>query len=674
MTLQQNGPISLGQIATEYGGETPHALSEYSTHLDKTPGQRLSFGDFHGTSAQVIVLPEKTFQVYTTKTATIPASNILAGAVDEFSGGNDPVQLVSVQSPVNGSVSKDGSNIRFTSNGSVGQPASFEYTARNSIGKTKTQRVTMQVVAIPPIICNPDTFDLQQGETALISRSKLTANDTDGAGRPLTVTQVGSATGGTVSLNNDTITFVSTGIAGEPAGFEYTVINDQNTTQTGRVYINVTPLPEQELYIYRDTATTNTARASQTPPTVQDVFDSWGRFDGNQFYSGLSEASGNAAAWQFLTGPDRVQMPLNVYPPNGFVAPDDEKVDNYTFEATLNSNDSDDDTIGLVAAFTREKNAQGADVNNILTIVINTGGTPPHSTGCGVYLNYDSIGSTNRLLKQYNIGTGGGWSGKKVRVKIQRQQDIFKFYVSNWNDIDNYNIASEMIIDLNSDPELHRFKGKRSYGYITYSQPYSTYLDIKFSGGLNKSMLCDIEANKVWRFENGQWRDKGETIQQVIGYTRKVSNPETGHRYIIKQSSITYLGKATNASSFNSSRMLSGQQNLVLTAARNQSGAGSAVQVVALYEKDREERNHLQGKSTLMTSSTHTLSGKTNKVGNFNWFANNGINLDISNFIDGTVVFADGTAGRITAIGNTDGSSAFIRYDVYGYTLYDLTL
>lgn len=39
-------------------------------------------------------------------------------------------------------------------------------------------------------------------------------------------------------------------------------------------------------------------------------------------------------------------MPLNVSPYNGFISP--EKLENYTFEATLTSPSSDNNTVGLV--------------------------------------------------------------------------------------------------------------------------------------------------------------------------------------------------------------------------------------------------------------------------------------------------------------------------------------
>ncbi|GGD03489.1 hypothetical protein GTQ45_02010 [Pyruvatibacter mobilis] len=52
MALQSSGPISLSQIAGEFGGAAPHSLSEYYGAAPGVPGSGvIKFSDFYGKSA-----------------------------------------------------------------------------------------------------------------------------------------------------------------------------------------------------------------------------------------------------------------------------------------------------------------------------------------------------------------------------------------------------------------------------------------------------------------------------------------------------------------------------------------------------------------------------------------------------------------------------------------------
>jgi hypothetical protein len=52
MALQSSGAISLSEIATEFGGTAPHALSEYYGVASGVPGSgTIAFSDFHGTTS-----------------------------------------------------------------------------------------------------------------------------------------------------------------------------------------------------------------------------------------------------------------------------------------------------------------------------------------------------------------------------------------------------------------------------------------------------------------------------------------------------------------------------------------------------------------------------------------------------------------------------------------------
>jgi hypothetical protein len=470
-----------------------------------------------------------TGSVYAGKSVLISAANLLSNDTNNLN--DEPLEVVSVGSAVNGTVSLEGVSVTFTSTGSAGVDAGFTYTAR--IQGTSTQAegyVTLTVRQAPSVIANADTTSVQQGGEVYILVSDLLSND---EGSSLSFVSYGSPVNGTVSKSGDTITFTSTGLAYQPAQFEYTIQDGLATEAAGVVYVEVTPLSPIEAYIYHDSDALAAKLDGYVPPSVSDIFNSWGRFDGNNFYENKDDPSisRNAEAWQFLTDPDRVSMPLNVYPYNGFVSP--EQLENYTLEATLTSPNGDDDTIGLVIAFVRIDG-----INYSLTAIRNQAGTTP-SVGWGVCYGEGSS-YYSWILDSKTVGqTSHTWSGKQTRVKVQREGDLIKVYCTPWNEVDSYDATSEIVIDLTSDPRLEKFRGAQSYGYTTYSQPDSTYLDIQLGGALDVSKVYDAASGEVWEYVQGSgWTMLESTVQEELGYVRMVTNPETGDTYLIKENVI----------------------------------------------------------------------------------------------------------------------------------------
>ena len=118
--------------------------------------------------------------------------------------------------------------------------------------------------------------------------------------------------------------------------------------------------------------------------------------------------------------------------------------------------------------------------------------------------------------------------------------------------------------------DLSVFKGAMQYGYHTYSQAYSTYIDISITGGLaldfaylltNGSDTDDVAGNDVWTgSETWQFNEAtlaweiqaGRTIQDDLRFPRIVTSvapsdpadpnsPAVGTRFEIRENEVRLL-------------------------------------------------------------------------------------------------------------------------------------
>jgi len=296
------------------------------------------------------------------------------------------------------------------------------------------------------------------------------------------------------------------------------------------------------------------------PPTVEDIFNTWARFDGSAYYADLASSSGQALDWQLLTSPDRVLMPTNTGLGNGFLSP--ELLDNFTLEATLQSTgSSDNDQIGLVIAFARD----GA-VNKVLVAMRTFAGQEPLA-GWGLVYTEDCPWVPTWTINNLDVGgTVGGWSGQSSRVKIERSGDIINAWCTAWDDLDNYNEAQKITLDLNSDPRLAIFKGPKPYGYYTHSQPNSTYLDIEIRGAVDLSSVYNISTGELTEYLDGNWTVSIQSIQDTVGYITRIVNPFTYQIAIVHSDLVEniryWVGKDTSQNFIDYSKWENGTDSL----------------------------------------------------------------------------------------------------------------
>ncbi len=194
---------------------------------------------------------------------TILASSLVANDTDP---DNDTLTIASVANAANGTASLDvNGDVLFTPNANFSGAASFDYTADDGNGGTSTATVTVSVTAVndfPTAVA--DTVAVTEDTLATILASALLANDTDPDNDTLTISAVGSATNGVVSLdvNGDVAFTPNAGYVGA-ASFDYTANDGNGGTSSVSVSVQVQTVNDPPVAV-ADSATVT----EDTPATI----------------------------------------------------------------------------------------------------------------------------------------------------------------------------------------------------------------------------------------------------------------------------------------------------------------------------------------------------------------------------------------------------------------------
>jgi hypothetical protein len=183
----------------------------------------------------------------------------------------DAVLVAAVANVQNGTVVNNGVNVTFTPTRDFNGDASFEYQV--SDGRGGLSGFALVTITVVPVNDTPvavaDSASTDEDIALVLAATDLLANDTDVDNVPptpanagLTVTAVGGAVNGLVSLAGGTVTFTPATNFSGPASFQYTV-SDGTDSATGTV--NVTVRAQNDPPVARDDAA---ATAFQTPVTI----------------------------------------------------------------------------------------------------------------------------------------------------------------------------------------------------------------------------------------------------------------------------------------------------------------------------------------------------------------------------------------------------------------------
>ena len=271
------------------------------------------------------------------------------------------------------------------------------------------------------------------------------------------------------------------------------------------------------------------------------IYNSWLRFSHDGSATQPADLS-ETLSWQYNAITEQVECTINSGTYIGFIS--ENEYDTYLHEVRLSSANSDDDVIAVVIAWyvdpvTNRENTLSAvrspgGVNFTWQIIYNYNRSDQKVIYDGnQYIrwgngNYGATPATSGYVTNQTVGGWDDFNPIGTKVKITRTGDTILCQTTELGS-QTYVAAADIIIDLNSDPDLLKFKGARAYGYSCNSQALSTFNVIQF---VVNDTIYDTRDGSVWKFINGVWvLSPTLTIWGDKGVGRLLSNQETKKTY-----------------------------------------------------------------------------------------------------------------------------------------------
>lgn len=186
------------------------------------------------------------------------SSVLISVLANDSDADGDPLSLLNVVQPGNGTAAIEGDQVRYTPSQGFTGADSFFYNISDGNGGTDTGQVDVTVNAIggggnAAPVANDDVSSTPQDTDVLIS---VLGNDTDADGDPISITGTSAALSGTVTIEGDQIRYSpNLGFTGNDS-FTYD-ITDGEGGDTGQVNITVTQPGQVPPVANDDALTTN---------------------------------------------------------------------------------------------------------------------------------------------------------------------------------------------------------------------------------------------------------------------------------------------------------------------------------------------------------------------------------------------------------------------------------
>ncbi|MDR9392508.1 MAG: hypothetical protein RI554_10820 [Trueperaceae bacterium] len=375
--------------------------------------------------------------------------------------------------------------------------------------------------------------------------------------------------------------------------------DEPSNTDTATVTIDVNLAPRDAI-VFPNDATWDAFRdeGGYTPPTFTEVFDTWPVFGAplngvHQIWSTTDDAEGrDAKSWTAsssdLFGGDFIQNTWNTGHPSGFFSPEADHHETLRLEATLWSDASDNDEIGLIVALAE------TDATNFRYLVATRSpgrisGTWSLDEGWALVDVSVTDGEFSRTIVAETDVPGDpdstGWGdpsgsdladGYQTRVRVERAGDQVTVRATPFSATEarmttenaTYPDGATITLDLDTGDwtagstegtygsDLDAYAGPKPYGYMTYSQPNTTFLAVDAAGGVDTStayVLADPSETDAWtgstRYDFGDegdaWvsdTDDGAALRTAFGWPRKLTavdpSSPTDHVYRTEEGGI----------------------------------------------------------------------------------------------------------------------------------------
>ena len=300
---------------------------------------------------------------------------------------------------------------------------------------------------------------------------------------------------------------------------------------------------------------TDLNKCKNNAPSFQEVFNTWNKFS---HLNGVDNAKPTEmTAWTYSADNDTIVQPLNTESYCGFISP--KSYSSYDITVRLYSDSSDDDVIGLVAAYGVDSDGKEHTLSFLRTPWNNSG---TYKWVCKLdHCTYD-IGdtaynqkilvdktSTITIPSDSSSAWGSTTIGTGTVVNMTRNNNIITGTCSQFNSstLDNNTKITINLDELSSTyPILSIFKGSASWGYSTFSQPNSMYENISVTDP--DGYIFDVKNNQVLQYNttSKSWTAiSGITPIESVGAGRFSYNKVTGKLYYCTGTTIFQV--ATNA-------------------------------------------------------------------------------------------------------------------------------
>lgn len=286
-----------------------------------------------------------------------------------------------------------------------------------------------------------------------------------------------------------------------------------------------------------------------TTQSFQEVFDTWLRTSHNTsltFPANVSETN----SWSYNPETDAIAATINSVTLAGFMSP--YQFDEYVFEAIVKSTGSDDDIIGMCAAF---KKVGGRE--HTVTVTVTSGGmTPATSSSVNgpptIFITENAMqGAANgyKLLWSQELGVprshfnAGPDFPSGVRIRIKRTLAGMLEVTCTRADGSAWPNPVFTTVELPT-----RFKGKCSIGYVAMSQPASSWENITVP--TIKTDIIDTRTMMVWRWNNNSstWVNAGtiddNTVMMPGRFYKNTEGPDYHTYYLDREGALVTVGKS----------------------------------------------------------------------------------------------------------------------------------